>query len=374
MIDAPVLPAGIPAGLPARCWAWLIDLLLRLTLLYVTLVVIIGFGGGLPSASFWLILLIALECLYPVAFEAGSAGATPGKRLAGLAVRMRDGRPLTPAAALTRNLLRAVDFLPAGFGAGIVSTLLRRDCGRLGDLAAGTVVVHVPRPARPGTLAAAADRGAGLCRESWRAVYACCTLAFLPLLALALASVELASWLPPMLLWWGKPWLDRTLLFVLSRAADGVPTRPREVWAARRQLWWRQLLSSTTLRRLSPSRAFTQPVYQLEPLRGAARSRRLRALRAGHAAAGWLLTGAYSTAENALFLALITVALGFTPPGFASQHLLDVLFMDVSTGLALALTILYGVVVFFLEPFYVAAGLCMYRARRAEIEARPGAV
>ena len=58
-----------------------------------------------------------------------------------------------------------------------------------------------------------------------RSLYPCYALAFLPLLALALASASLASWLPSLLLWWGKPWLDRTLVFVLSRAAFGQPTR-----------------------------------------------------------------------------------------------------------------------------------------------------
>jgi hypothetical protein len=76
-----------------------------------------------------------------VIFELTRAAATPGKRVMGLRVVMDSGLPVTPAAALTRNLLRAADFVPAFYGAGIVSMLWRRDSKRLGDLAAGTLVV-----------------------------------------------------------------------------------------------------------------------------------------------------------------------------------------------------------------------------------------
>jgi uncharacterized RDD family membrane protein YckC len=97
------------------------------------------------GVAFWLILLFALEWLYPVAFELTPSGATPGKRAFGLKVVMDNGLPVTAAAALTRNLLRTADFLPFGYGFAIASILLRRDCKRLGDVAAGTIVVHEPR-------------------------------------------------------------------------------------------------------------------------------------------------------------------------------------------------------------------------------------
>jgi uncharacterized RDD family membrane protein YckC len=97
--------------------------------------------------AFWLILLFALEWLYPVVFELTQSGATPGKRAFGLKVVMDNGLPVTAASALTRNLLRTADFLPFGYGFAIVSILLRADCKRLGDIAAGTIVVHEPRVA-----------------------------------------------------------------------------------------------------------------------------------------------------------------------------------------------------------------------------------
>jgi hypothetical protein len=58
---------------------------------------------------------------------------------------MDDGLPITPAASLTRNLLRVADFLPFLYGFAIISMLTRTDCKRLGDIASGTLVVHQPR-------------------------------------------------------------------------------------------------------------------------------------------------------------------------------------------------------------------------------------
>jgi uncharacterized RDD family membrane protein YckC len=134
-----------PAGIPARFTAFLLDWLIRIAALWVAAVVR-TVTGGVGTAG-WLIFLFALEWLYPIAFELTPAGATPGKRAVGLRVVMLNGLPVTPAAAIARNILRAADFLPFAYGAAIVTILLRQDCRRLGDIAAGTLVVHDTRPA-----------------------------------------------------------------------------------------------------------------------------------------------------------------------------------------------------------------------------------
>ncbi len=141
-------PEGIllelrPAGLPARFYAFLLDWLIRLGMLYGVSMVA-RFMGGI-GVAFWIILLFALEWFYPVVFELGRAGCTPGKKALGLKVVMDNGLPITPAASVTRNLLRAADFLPFLYGFAIVSMLVRRDYKRLGDLAAATLVVHQPQ-------------------------------------------------------------------------------------------------------------------------------------------------------------------------------------------------------------------------------------
>jgi len=106
-----------------------------------------AFMGGVGFA-FWMILVFAVEWLYPIAFELTSSGATPGKKAFGLKVVMDHGLPVTPAASVARNLLRVADFLPFFYGFAVVSMLARRDCKRLGDIAAATMVVHAP-PAVP---------------------------------------------------------------------------------------------------------------------------------------------------------------------------------------------------------------------------------
>lgn len=149
-IVAAETPEGIllelrPAGLTARCYAFLLDLLIKLAVLYVF--EIASVFAGRVGIALTIILIFVLEWLYPVVFELSRWGATPGKRSLGLRVIMDNGLPVTPAASLTRNLLRAADFLPFLYGFAVVSMLLRRDAKRLGDLAAATLVVYQPRPA-----------------------------------------------------------------------------------------------------------------------------------------------------------------------------------------------------------------------------------
>lgn len=80
--------------------------------------------------------------LYFILFEGLWNGLTPGKKLIGIRVRMTDGTPITFAASLYRNLFRAADFLPILYLAGSVLCFLNPRSQRLGDLAAGTMVVH----------------------------------------------------------------------------------------------------------------------------------------------------------------------------------------------------------------------------------------
>lgn len=148
-------PEGImlelhPAGLSARYCAYLIDHLVRSGLMIGT-AIITSFMGGF-GVGFWYILSFLVIWLYPVPFELGRHGATPGKRAMRIKVVMDNGLPVTPAASLIRNLLLVADFMPFGFGLGIASMLLRKDGKRVGDVAAATLVVHERRPAPRATL------------------------------------------------------------------------------------------------------------------------------------------------------------------------------------------------------------------------------
>jgi uncharacterized RDD family membrane protein YckC len=123
-----------------RALAWAVDVALRIIALWV-LALLLGRAGLIGTGAFFLALFF-FEWLFPAWCEARWGGMTPGKRALGLMVLNDDGSPVRWPAALTRNLLRAVDFLPALYALGLVSALVNRDFKRLGDLAAGTVVVY----------------------------------------------------------------------------------------------------------------------------------------------------------------------------------------------------------------------------------------
>jgi hypothetical protein len=214
----------------------------------------------------------------------------------------------------------------------------------------------------------AADLGVRLCQSAARSVYPSFAMVAVPVMILALASYEIAVWLPGVVIWCAKPWLDRTILFVLSRAAFGKPTAPVDVWRAQRQVWWRQFLFTWTVRRLSLWRALTQPVYQLEEFSITRAHARIRQIRHRNAGSALMMTSAFSLSETALSLALFSLVFWLSPNG-RTPSLEEFVTGEVPTFIALSLPLAYAVTVLFLEPFYVAAGFAMYLNRRAELEA-----
>lgn len=143
------------AGPGARCYAFLIDWHLRLVFSLAWYL-----GGTLVYASiertpwnealfprtigyFYTVLFPAflIYVLYHPVLEVLLHGRTPGKRWAGVRVVDRHGRPPTLLQHLIRNVFRLLDQLPAVYLVGLTSTLLTRQHVRLGDLAAGTVLV-----------------------------------------------------------------------------------------------------------------------------------------------------------------------------------------------------------------------------------------
>jgi hypothetical protein len=221
---------------------------------------------------------------------------------------------------------------------------------------------------RPRTAMEASDLGVRLCQSAALSVYPVYLAVALPIVILALASFDIADWLPTLAIWWLKPWLDRTILFALSRAVFRQPTTWADVWAARRQVWSRQLLLTLTLQRLSVWRSLTQPVYQLEGGGfGAARSR-VRKLRRGAAGAAFLTTQAFSAGEIAMTLAFVSLMFWLAPAGRAPE-ISQFFDSERNAGGAIVLALSYAAAVLFVEPFYVAAGFAQYLNRRAELEA-----
>jgi uncharacterized RDD family membrane protein YckC len=139
------------AGVGSRFLAVAVDTLIS----YAALAIVIlggglalwGTGEWLPGAVPWGqaalgLVLFVIHYGYFAAFEILWNGQTPGKRIAGLRVIQDSGRPITAYQGILRNLVRIVDQIPFVYGLGIISVLLSQRNKRLGDLAAGTVVVH----------------------------------------------------------------------------------------------------------------------------------------------------------------------------------------------------------------------------------------
>lgn len=221
---------------------------------------------------------------------------------------------------------------------------------------------------RPRTMFEAADLGVRLCQATSRSMYACLLLTAIPILALSTATYEVAAWLPVVVIWWAKPWLDRTILFVLSRAVFGVPTTPRDMWEARRDVWLRGLAASLTVRRLSLWRSLTEPVYQLEGFSLRKGSARIRIVRSHARGSAVLIASAFHLCEFALLIATLSLVFWLAPSGRAPR--IDQLFDgDLTTFFAVMSSCAYAAAVLFIEPFYVAAGFGMYLNRRVELEA-----
>lgn len=139
------------ASAGSRFLALAIDTLLQLAVgavigLLVLFGVTLTFATG-GDLSLWLqalaiLLWFTIYYGYFAIFEALWNGQTPGKRVIGLRVITLSGRPITGFDAILRNLVRIVDQIPGIYAVGLVAVFVSAKNQRLGDLAAGTVVVH----------------------------------------------------------------------------------------------------------------------------------------------------------------------------------------------------------------------------------------
>lgn len=146
-----------------RCVAWLLDLLvvgaismglsMALNLLAAAFSAVPGISGAIIdfSNAIRIFLGFAVSIFYGIALEWLWRGRTIGKRLLGLQVVDERGLNLTLRQIVLRNLFRLVDILPSMFYlVGATSCLLSKRCQRLGDIAAGTLVIRhikLPEPA-----------------------------------------------------------------------------------------------------------------------------------------------------------------------------------------------------------------------------------
>ena len=148
------------AGLFGRFLAWLIDSAIVLALAVATLM-LLGFAsvvvGGFGMAAFFVAYFL-INWGYGIALETLWSGQTLGKRALGLRVIQESGVRINFYQAAVRNLLRLVDQpVPGLYAVGAVSALFSDAQQRLGDMAAGTIVVRERRLRIPAAIARAAS-------------------------------------------------------------------------------------------------------------------------------------------------------------------------------------------------------------------------
>lgn len=140
----------VVAGLGSRFIGFLVDIVLQ-SLLILALTLGLGSFGNIGAAGATIGIFV-VSLLYPVLFETFDDGRSPGKRLAGLRVVNLDGTRITFLTSAVRNALRVIDALPGTFTVGIVAIVMTARHQRVGDLAAGTIVVrHEKVATRPAT-------------------------------------------------------------------------------------------------------------------------------------------------------------------------------------------------------------------------------
>ncbi len=161
------------AGLGSRSAAFLVDVLIQsvigvvLTVAFSILSAGIVTSGVLPSTVFGALgLLVAALILflllwgYFLFFEIAWNGQTPGKRVLHIRVVRENGYPITAVDSVVRNLIRIVDWLPGIYAVGLVTMLLNDRAKRVGDFAAGTIVVREAIPRAVGAVFTQQQRSA----------------------------------------------------------------------------------------------------------------------------------------------------------------------------------------------------------------------
>ena len=134
------------AGIGSRFLAQIVDSLVILVILIAITILAAALGGLFSSGELALLIEVILGFIvlagYFLVSEAAWNGQTLGKRSARLRVVGDHGEPLTLAQAAIRNLVRIVDFLPLFYGIGMLTLFINGRGKRLGDFAAGTLVVR----------------------------------------------------------------------------------------------------------------------------------------------------------------------------------------------------------------------------------------
>src|SRR5690606_27076516 len=137
------------AGVGGRSYAFVIDwhirVLLALGWMFAAVLFLRPSASATSAGGTWIVVGVPAALLYSLyhpVLEIVMRGRTPGKRIAGVRIVSRDGGTPSAAQLLVRNLFRLIDSLPFAYCVGLASAMLTRPSVRIGDIAAGTLLVY----------------------------------------------------------------------------------------------------------------------------------------------------------------------------------------------------------------------------------------
>ena len=138
------LPEGVDiaitsAGLVSRSYAYIIDFILRTILIAIIATVLMLFGDF--GEGILLVIYFLISWGYNIFYEVKN-GQTPGKKRLKIRVVQDNGLPPTFSQIVVRNLIRPADMLPVGYFLGLIVMCFNPRFKRIGDWAAGTIVVY----------------------------------------------------------------------------------------------------------------------------------------------------------------------------------------------------------------------------------------
>ncbi|MEM6795025.1 MAG: DUF4129 domain-containing protein [Acidobacteriota bacterium] len=212
----------------------------------------------------------------------------------------------------------------------------------------------------------AADLGFTMVRAWLRPVFGAWLAIAAPVLVLLVAT--LGGW-GLLLFWWLLPLWEIPSLLVLSRRVFGSPSSTGEVLRATPG-HWRRCLADITWRRFNPWRSFALPVAHLEGSGGSARRDRLRVLESRGTEVPLALSASFFLFQFSIGLGLFVLLLVMTPDWVAIdwERIVDGIFEGAAPAASRVLYVLLGCGTLVVNPFYVAAGFCIYLNRRTDLE------
>jgi hypothetical protein len=310
-----------------------------------------------------MLTIFTVYCLYGVMFDVLADGQTPGKRTQRIRAVNADGTPIRLSASLIRNLLLFVDALPFAYMLGVVTMMVTRHFRRIGDLAAGTVVIYAESAREPWE---AADLGCAELHRSPRTLYGAWFVTAAPVFVLTVVSMWSYPSTSGFLLWWLKPLYERAPMWIVGQRALGKAPTVREAISRWRELG-AGLLPMLTYRRLSPTRSFDASIDVFERLRGSRRRARVALLHQRSGSPALWLTVICAHVEAFLVTgAIITLLLSMPREGDIDW--MSLLIVAGNSSFDWASNVVYLIAIGLVGPVYAGAGFMLYANRRGELE------